>query len=86
MESIVRTTLTLDDDIAAKLASASRKSRKSVKEVVNACLRRGLLDAQVAQKARPFVVQPQSMGGLKPGISLDKISALQDDVDGAWRR
>jgi hypothetical protein len=47
---------------------------------------RGLLDAQAAQKAKPFVVQPQSMGGLKPGISLDKISALQDDVDGAWRR
>ena len=80
----MRTTLTLDDDVAAKLASASRKSGKSFKEVVNSCLRRGLLDAQAAQKPSPFVVQPQKMGALKRGLSLDKISALQDEVDGAW--
>ena len=80
----MRTTLTLDDDVAAKLANVSRKSGKSFKEVVNTCLRRGLLETHAAQKTSPFVVQPQKMGALKRGLSLDKISALQDEVDGPW--
>ena len=82
----MRTTLTIDDDIAAKLVSASRKSGKSFKEIVNAALRRGLLGAQAAQNAKPFIVQQQKMGSLRPGISLDKISVLLDEADGAWRR
>ena len=82
----MRTTLTIDDDIAAKLVSASRKSGKSFKEIVNTALRRGLLGAQAAQNSKPFFVQPQKMGSLRPGISLDKISALLDEADGAWRR
>lgn len=80
----MRTTLSLDDDIAAKLATASRKSGKSFKAVVNDALRRGLLGAQTAHKPKPFVVEPQKMGALKPGLSLDKISSLIDEADGAW--
>lgn len=82
----MRTTLTLDDDVAVKLASASRKNGKSFKEIVNAALRRGLLGAPAAQKAKPFKVQPQKMGALKAGVSLDKISALTGETDSGWRR
>lgn len=82
----MRTTLSLDDDVAAKLATASRKSGKSFKETVNDALRRGLLSAQTAHKPKPFVVEPQKMGALKPGLSLDKTSALIDEADGAWLR
>ena len=83
----MRTTLTLDDDIAAKLASASRTSGKSFKELVNATLRRGLLETQAAaRQSNPFVVQAQSLGRLKRGMTLDKISALLEEADGpAWR-
>lgn len=81
----MRTTLTLDSDIAVKLAAASRKSGKSFKETVNAALRRGLLGAAAAQKTTPFKVQPQKMGALKAGVSLDRISALTDEADGGWR-
>jgi hypothetical protein len=38
----VRTTLTLDDDVAAKLHQESRRTGKSFKETVNEYLRIGL--------------------------------------------
>ena len=82
----MRTTLTIDDDVAAKLVAASRKSGEPFKKVVNATLRRGLLEAQAARKADAFVVRPQKMGALKPGLNLDKISTLLEEVDGpGWR-
>ena len=60
----------------------SRKSGKPFKEVVNALLRRGLLETKVAEQADAFVVQPQKTGALRAGISLDKISAVMEDADG----
>ena len=82
----MRTTLTLDDDVAAKLASASRKSGKPFKQVVNAALRRGLLEMQAARQSGVFVVQPQKMGSLKAGFTLDKISAVLEQADGPPQR
>ena len=82
----MRTTLTLDDDIAAKLVSASRKSGKPFKQVVNAALRRGLLETQAARQSGAFVVLPQKMGSLKAGFTLDKISAVLEEADGPRKR
>ena len=78
----MRTTLTLDDDVAAKLVAAGRKSGQPFKTVVNETLRRGLQGAQAARQSAPFVVEAQRMGPLKPGASLDRISALLEDIDG----
>ena len=82
----MRTTLTLDDDVAAKLANASRTSGKPFKEVVNTLLRRALFETRAAQKPDAFVVQPQKMGGLKAGFTLDKIFAVMDEADGRFKR
>ena len=38
----MRTTLTLDEDVAAKLKAESRKTGRPFRETVNACLRAGL--------------------------------------------
>ena len=38
----MRTTLTLDDDVAAKLKAEARRDGRALKEVVNDVLRRGL--------------------------------------------
>ena len=78
----MRTTLTLDDDVAAKLVAVGRKSGRPFKTVVNETLRRGLQDAQAARQSPPFVVDAQRMGPLKPGVSLDRIFALLEDIDG----
>lgn len=85
-EHAMRTTLTLDDDIAAKLANASRTSGKPFKEVVNSLLRHALFETRPAKNAAAFVVQPQKMGALKAGFTLDKISAVLEEAEGPFRR
>lgn len=83
----MRTTLTLDEDIAVQLVGACRTSGKSFNEVVNTTLRRGLLESPfAAQQSNAFVVQAQSLGRLKPGIAFDKISLLLDEADGPFYR
>lgn len=48
-----RTTLSLDDDVAAKLQEETRRRKTSFKAVVNDCLRRGLEASSEAELAAP---------------------------------
>jgi len=77
----VRTTLTLDEDIAAKLKAESRKTGRPFRDTVNACLRAGLTLRKQGDSARPFRVKARDMG-LRPGINIDKVSALLDELEG----
>ena len=81
----MRTTLILDDDVAAKLDAERRRTGRSFKETVNACLRRGLTEAPRRPARRPFKVEARDMG-LRPGLDLDNVHALLDQVDGPNRR
>lgn len=78
----MRTTLTLDDDLAAELNRTARLSGRSFKEVVNAVIRQGLsAGAQPsAAEYRPFVVQPQSCG-LLPSIDPLRLNQLLDQLE-----
>ncbi|MBN1610647.1 MAG: ribbon-helix-helix protein, CopG family [Polyangiaceae bacterium] len=75
----MRTTLTLDDDLGARLEQLARQGHRSFKDVVNEVLRRGL-DAK-PPPARPFKVDARDMG-LRPGRSLDDIGDLLEQLDG----
>jgi hypothetical protein len=77
---VVRTTLTLDEDVAAKLQSEARKTGQSFKETVNACLRAGLSLKKAARPTTPFRVHPVDLG-LRAGVNIDKISSLLDELD-----
>ena len=57
----MRTTLTLDDDVASQLKREVRKSGESFKQVVNRFLRAGLV-APHQTAGRPFVVKPINLG------------------------
>jgi hypothetical protein len=57
----VRTTLTLDDDVASLLKKEVRKSGESFKRVVNRFLRVGLT-APKQPTRKPFVVKPINLG------------------------
>jgi hypothetical protein len=81
----VRTTLTLDEDVAAKLKAAMRRTGQSFRDVVNDALRRGLMTTPRTAR-EPFRVQARSLGGLRPGLSLDNIGALLDHVEGPEHR
>lgn len=77
----MRTTLTLDEDIAAKLKAESRKTGRPFRDTVNACLRAGLTLRKQGDSARPFRVKARDLG-LRPGINIDKVSALLDELEG----
>lgn len=81
----MRTTLTLDEDVAAKLHHEMTRTGAGMKEVVNTFLRRGLEAPRAEEIARPFAVQAQSMG-LMPGVDLDDINGLLDFLDGPTQR
>jgi hypothetical protein len=69
----MRTTLTLDDDLAERLANLARETRKPFKAVVNETLRRGL--GESAPKLPPFVIKGH-FGGLRPGIDERRLNEL----------
>jgi hypothetical protein len=81
----MRTTLTIDDDIAAKLTREMRRSGKSFKETVNEFLRLGLNVRKDLKAAEPFKVHAQKLG-VKPGLDYDNIGELLDQIEGPARR
>jgi len=75
----VRTTLTLEPDVAARLKQEVRRSGKGLKSVVNEALRLGLgLSGKPARVPR-FEVRPHAFG-FKPGVDLDRINQLVDEL------
>lgn len=82
----MRTTLTLDEDVAAKLQAEARRSGHSFKETVNETLRRGLLASPAKPPEGPFRVKTRDLGRLQPGLSLDNIASLLEQVEGPLHR
>jgi hypothetical protein len=81
----MRTTLTLDDDVAAKLKAESRRAGKPFKEIVNDTLRSGLATRRAGPR-QPFKITARDMGGLRPGLSLNDVSGLVEQVEGPLHR
>jgi hypothetical protein len=81
----VRTTLTLDDDVFAKLKAEARKSGRPFKELVNELLRRGLTLRRHAKPLDPYVVKARPMGS-KPGVNYDNIGELLEQLEGPLHR
>jgi hypothetical protein len=75
----MRTTLTLDDDVAALLREEAQRSNEPFKKVVNRAIRLGLRSTEAPERKR-FVVKGHSFG-FKPGIDLDKIGQYADQLE-----
>lgn len=82
----MRTTITLDDDVASKLRSLARRSGRAFRDVVNDTLRRGLARPPAAAPRQPFRVVARDLGALRPGLSLDNIWELIARVEGPRTR
>jgi hypothetical protein len=74
----MRTTLTLEDALAERLAQIARETRQPFKTVVNETLRRGL--AESAPSAPPFDYKPHA-GHLLPGIDDRRLNELAWQLD-----
>ena len=77
----MRTTITLEPDVAARLKELAHRQRTTFKDAVNTVLRRGL-SAQEARggRAAKFVVTPNK-SGFRPGVDPGKLNQLLDQLD-----
>ena len=80
----MRTTLTLDDDVAKLLEKEEQRTGASFKHVVNHFLRLGLMAGKRPPR-KPFVVTPRKLG-LPAGLSYDNVEELLDALEGPERR
>ena len=77
----MRTTLTLDDDLAEALKAQARRTDQPFKKVVNATLRRGL--SPVLPEARPdYRVRPHH-SGFRPGVDPMRLNQFSDWLETA---
>jgi hypothetical protein len=76
----MRTTVTLDADLAAKLKTLARERGVSFTKVLNAALRLGL--SGETGPARPYTLKTRRMG-LRPGVDLDKGLRLAAELEDA---
>ena len=72
----MRTTLTIDDDLAGLLKQRAREMGVPFKEVVNRTIRAGLGEAATTRRSAPPKTMPHSFG-FKAGIDLDKLGQLR---------
>jgi len=77
----MRTTLTLDEDVADKTRALAKKLRRPFKTVVNDALRLGLEQAEKPTKRRRYRTQTHAMG-LREGYSLDNVQELLAQAEG----
>jgi plasmid stability protein len=83
----VRTTLSLDEDVAERLRIEAKRSGKPFRAVVNECLRLGLSSRPKGRPQEvPFIVRARDLGALRPGLSLDNIGDLIEAGEGPLHR
>jgi hypothetical protein len=78
----MRTTLSLDDDVAAQLEAWRAKQNLTFKQAVNAALRRGLNELSRPKTRKPFRTKPIDMGPCLLA-NVDNIWEVLDEVENA---
>ena len=73
----MRTTVTLDEDVAQQIDQRMRERGASFKSVVNELLRRGL---QASDDPEPYS-SPTFRLGVRPDVDIDKALALASAMD-----
>jgi hypothetical protein len=80
-DAYMRTTLTLDDDIAARLKELAHRKGISFKAAVNSVLRRGLTAPERSgRRAKPFRVRT-FRSAFQPGVDPLRLNELADEVE-----
>lgn len=77
----MRTTVTLDDDVFAKVKDLCTRTGESFRVALNRLLRAGLLAAKPRPPRKPFRVKARSLG-LQPGVQLDNVAEILEQIGG----
>jgi hypothetical protein len=81
----IRTTVTLDEDVLARVKEASRSRGISFRETLNDLLRTGLLASSKPPDRPKFRIRASHMG-LRPGLNYDSTEALLEYAEGIDHR
>jgi hypothetical protein len=76
----MRTTLTLDEDVAKRLREKARRTGDSFKEVVNSTLRRGLTGEKPSPRLPRFEVKAKACG-FRTGVDVRRLNQLNDELE-----
>ena len=76
----MRTTLTLEDDLARQLKKLARRDGRWFKEVLNETLRRGLTSQEIAEPAEVYDVQT-FRSGFRAGVDPLRLNQLVDELE-----
>jgi len=76
----MRTTLTLEPDVAARLNSEVARTDRALKAVVNDALRRGLQMPSKSARRTAYTVKPLRLA-FRPGVDTDKLNELADELE-----
>ena len=79
-DAMMRTTLTIEDDIAVRIEERRRRDGQSLKQVVNALLREGLRSGQRTPAARKYRTKPHALS-MRPGFDAARLNQLADELD-----
>lgn len=78
---LMRTTLTIDDDVLERARALSSKLRTPLRRVINEALRSGLEHIERPAERNPYKTKPHAMG-LKSGRNIDNIQELLAQIEG----
>ena len=81
----MRTTLTLERDVAERLRQEIRRTGRGLKAIVNEALRLGLGGAGRPARAERFTEKARDLG-LRPGFDPDRMNQLVDELQVAETR
>jgi hypothetical protein len=76
----MRTTLTIDDDIAGRIEERRRRDGQSLKQVINRLLREGLRHDQRPAEARKYRTKTHKLR-LRPGFDPARFNRLADELE-----
>ena len=81
----IRTTVSLDDDVVARVKRESLSRGASFRDTLNDLLRAALLGIDYKPRRRVLAIQPTHMGH-KPGLNYDSIETLLEYGEGDRHR
>jgi hypothetical protein len=76
----MRTTVTLEPDLAKKVKALAHRLGLSFKQALNEVIRRGLAAPARREAHARFIITPHA-GGFRPGIDPGKLNQLVDQLE-----
>lgn len=82
---MMRTTLTLDEDVARRVKAEAGRAGKSFKQTINDLLRNALSPRRAPSSRAPFRVEARALG-VRPGLNYDNVGEILEQLEGPAHR